>query len=177
MKRAFSTREKILLVILAVMLLMIGYFKLVLEPINNRIADVQSQMNAEQSLIDINNVRLLKLKQMEKELDKIKDSGEAQPLPEFDNKAQILQELSGLLSDSADYTLTFGTATTINDYVLCRPLKLSFTAESYDQASSILAALHKSSNINQISDISFVFNNDDRVNVTLSITYFELKKG
>ena len=37
MNRAFSTREKVLLVILALLLIGVGYFKLLLEPINESI--------------------------------------------------------------------------------------------------------------------------------------------
>ena len=35
MKRAFTTREKVMLLVLTVLLIVIAYFKLILEPINN----------------------------------------------------------------------------------------------------------------------------------------------
>ena len=37
MKRAFTTREKVMLLVLTVLLIVIAYFKLILEPINNSI--------------------------------------------------------------------------------------------------------------------------------------------
>ena len=41
MKHVFTNREKILLVILAIMLIAVGYWKLILTPINDDIAELQ----------------------------------------------------------------------------------------------------------------------------------------
>lgn len=48
MKHVFTNREKILLVILAIMLIAVGYWKLILTPINDDIADLQSRTASEQ---------------------------------------------------------------------------------------------------------------------------------
>ena len=40
MKRAFTTREKVMLLVLTVLLIVIAYFKLILEPINNSIDEL-----------------------------------------------------------------------------------------------------------------------------------------
>ena len=42
MKRAFTTREKVMLLVLTVLLIVIAYFKLILEPINNSIDEYPS---------------------------------------------------------------------------------------------------------------------------------------
>ena len=49
MKRAFTTREKVMLLVLTVLLIVIAYFKLILEPINNSIDEYQSETAAEQA--------------------------------------------------------------------------------------------------------------------------------
>ena len=46
MKRAFTTREKVMLLVLTVLLIVIAYFKLILEPINNSIDEYQSETAA-----------------------------------------------------------------------------------------------------------------------------------
>ncbi len=51
MKRAFTTREKVMLLVLTVLLIVIAYFKLILEPINNSIDEYQSETAAEQDEI------------------------------------------------------------------------------------------------------------------------------
>lgn len=58
MKRAFTTREKVMLLVLTVLLIVIAYFKLILEPINNSIDEYQSETAAEQDEI-LQNTELL----------------------------------------------------------------------------------------------------------------------
>lgn len=181
MKRAFSTREKVLLVVLAVLLIGIGYFKLILEPINNSIDEYQQMTASEQDEILINTARLTQMRAMQKELDEIYASGEAKPIPEYDNSGKLLIELHSILSKSTDYTLNFGTVGTLDGgYIERRPVSLNFTAPSYTRAAEIIRLLHDSENINQISDLSLAFKTDNggasSVSVSLAVTYYELIK-
>ena len=47
MRHVFTTREKVLLVILAVLVIAVGYWKLILTPINDSIADLNAQTASE----------------------------------------------------------------------------------------------------------------------------------
>ena len=71
MNRPFSTREKVLLVVLVVLVMCICYFKLLLEPINDSIADYQMKASAEQDEIVANTALLTKMNNMKKELAEI----------------------------------------------------------------------------------------------------------
>lgn len=190
MNRAFTPREKVLLVILTVLLIGIGYFKLILEPINENIATYQANTTAEQDAMMVNAATLTKMRAMEKELEEIFASGDAKPMPTYDNSDLLLVELNQILSKADDYTLTFGgTSVMDTNYILRRPLSMTFTAGSYKQARSILTALHDSGNVNQITDLSIRFDNGERftlfddqdndvdayLDVSLTITYYELK--
>ena len=68
MNRAFTTREKVLLVILALLLIGVGYFKLLLEPVNESIDRYASQTAAEQDAMLQDTAQLVRLRQMEQEL-------------------------------------------------------------------------------------------------------------
>lgn len=48
MNREFTKREKVLLLIFAVLLIAVGYYKLLLEPINNQIESYRSLTQEEQ---------------------------------------------------------------------------------------------------------------------------------
>ena len=61
MKHVFTNREKILLVILAIMLIAVGYWKLILTPINDDIADLQSRTASEQDAMIQSAARLSQL--------------------------------------------------------------------------------------------------------------------
>lgn len=180
MKRAFTTREKVMLLVLTVLLIVIAYFKLILEPINNSIDEYQSRTAAEQDEILQNTALLTRMSQMQKELDEIYAAGEPTPIPNYDNSGKLLVELNSILSASVDYSLDFGQVSALNDgYIMCRPINMAFTTSTYAEARAIIDALHNSDFANQIADISVQFENSGssgNVQVNLYITYFELQK-
>lgn len=181
MKRAFSTREKVLLVVLAALLIGIGYFKLILEPINDNIDHFQQMTASEQDEILINTARLAQMRSMQTELDEIFAAGDAKPIPEYDNSGKLLVELHSILSKSTDYSLSFGAVTTLEGgYIQRRPVSMNFTTADYARAADIIKTIHDSDNTNQISDVSIAFKTDNggagSVSVSLSVTYYELIK-
>lgn len=190
MNRAFTTREKVLLVILAVLIIGIGYFKLILEPINNNIETYQTMTVAEQDEILVNTALVQKKKQMEAELEKLFAEGDPTPIPVYDNSVALLKELHQILDKSSDYTLNFtGTSPMDVSYLIRRPVSLTFNTATYAQARTILNKLHDSENVNCISDLSIQVNTGSRstlneilnwnldedysVSVSCVITYYE----
>ena len=192
MNRAFTTREKVLLVILAVLIIGIGYFKLLLEPINTGIENYQNMTAAEQDEILVNTALLQKKKQMEQELEALFAQGDPTPIPVYDNSGTLLVELHRILDKSLDYSLNFsGTSPMDVEYLIRRPVSMTFQTASYEQARAIINELHDSDNVNCISDLSMQVNNgnlnsrneiihwdldDDTdywVTVSLTITYYE----
>ena len=176
MRRAFTVREKVLIVVLALILIVLGYYKLLLEPINESISTYQMNTETEQDQIIQNTVSLTKMNEMQTELDALYASGEAKPLPAYDNTDEMLTELNTILGRSSDYSLTFGSVAALEEtpYIMARAVDLVFYAANYETARSILDELHESDNINQVSDLSVTVNDDGSVSVTLSLSYFEL---
>lgn len=108
MRHVFTTREKVLLVILAVLVIAVGYWKLILTPINDSIADLNAQTASEQDAILTNSARLSRMRQMQQELETLLADPDAKPLPDYDNSERLLVELNTILSGTVDYTLSFG---------------------------------------------------------------------
>ncbi len=192
MNRAFTTREKVLLVILAVLIIGIGYFKLLLEPINTSIENYRNMTASEQDEILVNTALLQKKKQMETELEELFASGDPTPIPVYDNSGNLLVELHRILDKSLDYSLNFSGVSTMDvEYLVRRPVSLTFQAPIYAQARAIINELHDSDNVNCISDLSMQINNgnldytneiihwdedddsDYYITVSLVITYYE----
>lgn len=192
MNRAFTTREKVLLVILAVLIIGIGYFKLILEPINNNIENFQQLTAQEQDEILVNTTLVQKKKQMEAELEALFENGDPTPIPVYDNSVVLMKELHQILDKSSDYTLNFtGTSPMDVEYLIRRPVNLTFRTKTYAQARAILNQLHDSENVNCISDLTIQTNTGSRTNeiifwdqvdeddedlpisVSLVITYYE----
>ena len=192
MNRAFTTREKVLLVILAVLIIGIGYFKLLLEPINTSIENYRNITASEQDEILVNTALLQKKKQMETELEELFASGDPTPIPVYDNSGNLLVELHRILDKSLDYSLNFSGVSTMDvEYLVRRPVSLTFQVPTYAQARAIINELHDSDNVNCISDLSMQINNgnldytneiihwdedddsDYYITVSLVITYYE----
>ena len=108
----------------------------------------------------------------------------------YDNSANLLVELHKILDSSAEYTLNFsGTSPMDVEYLIRRPVSLTFRTASYGQARNIINQLHDSENTNAISDLSVTFNgntneilywnqldgNDEDypISVSMTITYYE----
>lgn len=192
MNRPFTTREKVLMVILVLLIIAIGYFKLLLEPINQNIENYQNMTADEQDQILINTTLIQKKRQMEAELEAIFAEGEPTPIPVYDNSVEILNELHSILDGSTEYTLSFSNTAPMDvSYLVMRPVNLSFHAASYAAARRILNQLHDSANVNCISDLTVQFDSGDRttneillalrnddaedypITVTVTITYYE----
>ena len=170
----------------------IGYFKLLLEPINTSIENYQNMTASEQDEILVNTALLQKKKQMETELEELFASGDPTPIPVYDNSGNLLVELHRILDKSLDYSLNFSGVSTMDvEYLVRRPVSLTFQAPTYAQARAIINELHDSDNVNCISDLSMQINNgnldytneiirwdlddnsDHYVTVSLVITYYE----
>lgn len=176
MRHVFTTREKVLLVILAVLVIAVGYWKLILTPINDSIADLNAQTVSEQDAILTNSARLSRMRQMQQELETLLADPDAKPLPDYDNSERLLVELNTILSGT-DYTLNFGNTVPLEDgsAIMCRPITLTFEVSSYTSARAVLDALHDSQYVNLISDLRMDLEGRT-VQTSLSITYFELQK-
>lgn len=190
MNRAFTKREKVMLVILAVLIIGIGYFKFLLEPVNAGIENYRQMEAMEQDQILQNAALVQQKRQMEQELEALFESGDPSPIPTYDNSANLLVELHKILEGSAEYTLNFtGTNPMDVQYLIGRPVSLTFRTASYSAARRIIDKLHNSTNVNSISDLSIQFNSNHNqiiywnestedsdkypIVVSLTITYYE----
>ena len=185
MNRPFTTREKVMLVILSLMIIGICYYKFLLEPINNQIEQYNQTAAGEQDIITQNMALIQKKKEMEQELEAIfAENPDPDPIPSYDNSGVLMVEIHSILDGTVDYTLSFSDTSLLSGgYLLRRPLELEFSVTTYSQARSIINRLHDSKNINQISDLSITRVNRetrqtdediDTLRVKMVITYFEL---
>ena len=185
MNRPFTTREKVMLVILSLMIIGICYYKFLLEPINDQIEQYNQMAAGEQDIITQNMALIQKKKEMEQELEAIFAENPApDPIPNYDNSGVLMVEIHSILEGTVDYTLSFSDTSLLSGgYLLRRPLELEFSVTTYSQARAIINRLHDSKNINQISDLSITRVNRetkqtdedaDTIRVKMVITYFEL---
>ena len=88
MNRELTRREKTLLLVLIVVVLVAGYCKLILIPINDQISSYRLNMEAEQTELDANQGKMAQMQKMQKAIDEIKAAGEKRTIPQYDNSGK-----------------------------------------------------------------------------------------
>ena len=173
-----TRREKTLLLVLIVVVLVAGYCKLILIPINDQISSYRLNMEAEQTELDANQGKMAQMQKMQKAIEEIKAAGEKRTIPQYDNSGKLMIELHEIMSDTLDYSLDCSAGTVQQDYIMLRPIVMTFRTSTYAQARQIVDRLCSSQNISQISDMNMNTYTEGRnsgtVETTLVITYFEI---
>ena len=170
MNRSFTTREKILLVVLTVLLLGVGYFKLFLQPMEQRVEAFQERQNTAQDQM---------MRKMEEELQQLKDSG-AIPnaeVPVYDNIQNVMIQLNTILSQAMEYSLSFKEVSTDDTGMVFRPIDMTFTANDYDTVRSIVDDLYHCRYRCSVEDLSvnadLNLSIENEIFVDLSIVFYE----
>ncbi len=177
MSRELTKREKILLLVLVVMVLALGYFKLILEPINDQVSSLRAAADIEQAELQTDLIKAARLQQMRQAIEEIKASGDVRSIPQYDNSENLMVELHRIMSTTLDYSLDCSVGVTQEGYIVLRPVVLTFRTSTYDQARQIVDQLCAGENVCQISDVNINARSDrsgGTVETTLAITYFEI---
>ena len=99
MNRSFTTREKILLLLLTIMILGVGYFKLFYQPMQEQITASQQRQIAAEDQFSVEAVRLQRMKNMQNEIEQFKQSGATvySEIPPYDNIQNVMIQLNTIL--------------------------------------------------------------------------------
>lgn len=175
MKKQLTTREKVLMCVLVVLLVICGYYYAFYTPVLQKIADYKDEMVylEEQNLILDTQVN--KMNQMKSELEAIQsgEMGSVKELPAYDNSQNVMNSLSFILQSASQYNVSFASVEE-EDSTIRRNINLSYDCTSYDVAKTILTQIYESEYRSLIKDVHFS-NGDGSCHVTVELTYFEYK--
>ncbi len=188
LSRELSSREKTLMVILILIVFFVCYFKFILTPINDGVDNYQMMAAAQEDDFLINFQKSTQVKTMEDEIEAIKASGDVKPLPQYDNSKALLTQLRSILDGNLDeYSMQFG-ALVEYDYLVCRPLDLTFNADSYITARRLIDQISSQPTVQQITNLDIQIKQTteaneageteltDEVEVYMTVNYYEFKK-
>lgn len=180
MNRSFTTREKILLLLLTIMILGVGYFKLFYQPMQEQITANQQRQIAAEDQFSVEAVRLQRMKNMQNEIEQFKQSGATvySEIPPYDNIQNVMIQLNTILGQAKDYSISFQDVQKQDDSKLViRPIELSFTATDYATVRTVMDELYHCRFRCAIEQIAVSANENLSVNndisVSLSITFYE----
>lgn len=176
MSRKFSTREKILLLILAVLLILSTYYTLVDQPVRTTLQDAQSRMSAAEAELNIQMVRLEKMRQMQQALDQ-RDPNAQADVPDFDNAQAVVTLMNNAMAQTQEYTLSFQSVA-YNGAIASRSIDMDFICDDYDSAKQILKTLLDSPYRCRITSLNVASSDGasvctEPVQVRASVTFYE----
>ncbi len=153
LSRDFTTREKVLIVILAAILIVLAYYWLVDSPVRNGIAEADAKkQSAETELIAVN-AKIGQLQRMQAELDALGPEGRGAYMASYNNSAAEYAALNDILGGTEEYAITFSELTRQGDLVR-RAFSIQFTTTGYPAAKRIITDLENSEYRCRIGDLS-----------------------
>ena len=184
MTKKFSTREKVLLVILAVVLVASLYFWLILKPAIETMSTAQTEIDEIEESLAAEEDKAEEIATMQTALEEMSGNVEMKSTitPLYNNVHYLLTELSSVLS-SVDGLILNSSDLVFEGDLVNREIQLVFYTNNYASARSIISQLYSGSyscNITALKLSTSVADATDlttsQVMVTATIVYYEINK-
>lgn len=143
LSRDFTLKEKILLLILSIALIVLAYYQFIDQPVRSELSSAQAEKESIQIELDAVQIKLAQLKKMEQELTGLTGSGSLGMMASYNNSKAEIALLNDILEDTQKYSVSFSDVTRNGDLIR-RNFTLQFTAADYAEATEILTQLSNS---------------------------------
>lgn len=186
LSKQFTRREKVLLVILALLLLFALYYLAVHRPVTEALDRIQAESETVSMELTVLEAKQQRMEQMRKELDEILSQPNVSEIPKYDNLQRVMDFLNTVLSSATEYTLSFqGLQQPQDGGILRRAMQMTFISPSYDGARSMIEQLQNCPYRCQLSDFSIAPVSaggqsrdaasllDGPVQVSVTVTFYE----
>ena len=187
LSKQFTRREKVLLIILALLLLFAVYFLAVHRPVTEALARIQAESETVSADLMVLEAKQQRMEQMQKELDEILAQPNVAEIPTYDNLQQVMNFLNTVLHSANEYSLSFQSLQQPEDNsILRRAMQMTFVTLSYKEARDMITQLQNCPYRCQLSDFSIAPATadgqsrdtvaallDGPVQVSLTVTFFE----
>lgn len=173
--KKMSKREKVLMGILAIMLVVLGYYYAFYIPMSNEIAILKQDIITVEDDIYVAQIKAARMQKMQKEIDAILAEGadKVKELPLYDNRQNVMNSLSNILAATNQYNVTFSSVSE-SDGIIRRDINLNYRCGDYIIAKSVLEQIYNGEYPCLIKGFNFSQGDSD-CSVTVTLTYFEYK--
>jgi len=179
MKHKFTSRELLLIIIAAFLALGIFYYELVYKSVVNSVNTYDVTSLQDQLIIE--QAKASSEKQMKDAIEAEKANPSTGEVEVYNNLANEVNELGRILNGSAEEVSISWASPTLTDTTVRRIATISFKAESYDTARSLIKSINDMKYKNSISKISLAHSTSSTdtstVTVSMTLTFFETTTG
>lgn len=173
--RKLTLRERVLLILLAIVVVISAYVMLFSMPLSQRAQALTDEIAQADELALQLEVRLAEQQRMERELKQLETAEDAPvPMPEYDNQHSVMIILNGILKDCRDYSLSFQ-SDQVDEQVYCRRAVIPFTCDSYHEARAILQRLHDCPLRCVLEDVELQQQEDGSVSTVATVSFLEYR--
>ena len=175
LSRDFTLPEKLILLALVLILMGLGYYQFVDQPIRRGIEEAHAERDNLQLELDAINRRISDYRRREEELIEAKEI--RQEMPSYNQSEAELQILNGILTSANQYALAFDKIT-LDGNQIRRNFQISFTAPNFETAKGIFSRLSASRIRCLVGDIEcsgINVEDGDTVNVKAGGTFYETR--
>lgn len=176
MSRDFTTAEKILLVVLALILLGLAYYYFVDVPVRQAIVSSNAEIDTLQTEINVAQARLSYLQGIQTSLDELESQGNLGWMGSYNNSNAEVKFLNDVLANTLRYSINFANVVRSGDQIR-RNFTLNFATNDYAEAQEVLTRLLEGENRCLVGDMSCTINTDGTVNLTATATFYETMVG
>lgn len=176
MSRDFTTAEKILLVVLALILVGLAYYYFVDVPVREAIVSSNAEIDTLQTEINVAQARLSYLQGIQTSLDELESQGNLGWMGSYNNSNVEVKFLNDVLANTLRYSINFANVVRSGDQIR-RNFTLNFATNDYAEAQEVLTRLLEGENRCLVGDMSCTINTDGTVNLTATATFYETMVG
>ena len=173
MYRSFTTREKVLMLILAVMLCGLAYYYIIQVPVTTQLSELSNQKSEIETEMLIAQSKQMQIQRMQNELEELAAApgGPMAAVPEYDNVQNVMNLLNQTLAGTLDYSVRFQQFDLSEQFVR-RVVSITFTTADYNQAKATVQTLASAPYRCQVGNLSIGVS-EQGVTTDMTITFFE----
>lgn len=171
MKNTITIREKVLLCILGILSVILVYYYLFYIPMKKETKLYrQEYVTVDETLLEVE-ARAAQMMEMKAEIEAIKagNAENTRELPKYDNRQNLMSQLSGILAKTNNYSISFG-AITGDGTTISRQITLNYTCDSYQSAKAILKEIYNGEYPCSFGNMNL---SGEGRSVSMYITYYE----
>ena len=176
MSRDFTNKEKVLLVVLALILVALAYYYFVDQNVRSTITSADAECQQLQTELDAVQQKIAHLQSLQNAMDELEASGNLTWMGSYNNGKAEVAFLNDILADTLKYSVTFSNVTR-NGNQIRRNFTLQYQTLDYLSAQNIMDRLNQGENRCVLGDVKCTMDADGRVTINQNATFFETMVG
>lgn len=181
LSRDFTTKEKLLLLLLSLILVGLAYYQFVDQPVRTALEAARTEADSLRVELRTVDAKLERMRRMRAELEDVTAGGTATEMGSYNNSKAEIASLNDILSEALQYSITFANVTRSGDQIR-RNFTLQFTTDNYGVMEHMLSALSQNHHRCLIGDVRCTAARNESVlegNITVNATatFFETMVG